>query len=157
MYTKRWILFSLFMVFAVSALHAQSNSIKCESNDGGRRYCGSGYRYNDVQIDRQISGSPCIENRIWGVDGRGLWADRGCRAYFRVYERRGGGYDGGYRGNNDRDGWWDRDDNFSWPPRGDWHGGRWDRGGACFYKEANFQGSYFCMRRGEERASLSGY
>ena len=159
MHATRSILFSLFMLFAVSFIHAQDNSIKCESNDGGRKYCGS-YANNRVDLDRQISGSACVQGQTWGVDSRGLWVDHGCRAYFRINQyRRGGGYrdDGGYRGGNDHDGWWDRDDHDSWPPRGDWHGGRWDRGGACFYKDRNFGGSYFCMRRGEERPALSGY
>ncbi|HSS96860.1 MAG TPA: DUF3011 domain-containing protein, partial [Terriglobales bacterium] len=158
MYSKRWILFSLFMLFAVSVLHAQDNSLKCESNDGGRKYCGS-YRYNQVQMDRQISGSPCIQNQTWGVDDRGLWVDRGCRAYFRIREYRRGEYgQGGYpSGPAGPGGWWEPEPNSTWPPRGEWHGGRWDRGGACFYKDRNFSGSFFCMRRGEQRESLGGY
>jgi len=80
------------MLIAVSSIQAQDNSVKCESNDGGRKYCGT-YSYNQVQLDRQISGSACIQNQTWGVDSRGLWVDRGCRAYFRINEyRRGGGY-----------------------------------------------------------------
>jgi len=153
----RWIIFSLFMLIAVSSIQAQDNSVKCESNDGGRKYCGT-YSYNQVQLDRQISGSACIQNQTWGVDSRGLWVDRGCRAYFRINEyRRGGGYrPGGGNGGNEN-GWWDRDQNDTWPPRGNWHGGNWDRGGACFYKDRNFSGSFFCMRRGEQRSSLEGY
>lgn len=160
MYAKRWILFSLFMLLAVSAIHAQDNSIKCESNDGGRKYCGS-YNGRQVQFDRQISGSACIENQTWGVDSRGLWVDRGCRAYFRINQnRRGGGYDrgGGYgQGGGQQGGWWEPEPNAQWPPRGNWHGGNWNNGGACFYKDRNFSGSFFCMRRGEQRDSLSGY
>ncbi|MGO8717653.1 MAG: DUF3011 domain-containing protein [Acidobacteriaceae bacterium] len=30
------------------------------------------------------SGSPGIQGRTWGFDGRGIWVDRGCRAEFRV-------------------------------------------------------------------------
>jgi hypothetical protein len=156
MYPKRWILFSLFMLITVSALQAQdNNSIKCESNDGGRKYCGT-YNNNRVQLDRQISGSACIENQTWGVDSRGLWVDRGCRAYFRISENRHGGFHQG-GGNGNQGGWWDRDSNDTWPPRGNWHGGNWDRGGACFYKDRNFGGSFFCMRSGEQRDSLAGY
>jgi hypothetical protein len=44
-----------------------------------------------------------------------------------------------------------------WPPSGNWNGGNWGRGGACFYTGANFSGDYFCMRRGESRPSLGGY
>jgi hypothetical protein len=154
--SKRVILFSLCMLFAVGALNAQNNSVKCESNDGGRKYCGS-YNNRQVQLDRQISGSPCIEEQTWGVDSRGLWVDRGCRAYFRINQYRRGG--GEYRrgDGNEQGGCWDPEPNANWPPRGDWHGGRWERGGACFYRDRNFSGSFFCMRRGEQRDSLGGY
>ncbi|HTR67745.1 MAG TPA: DUF3011 domain-containing protein [Terriglobales bacterium] len=130
-----------------------ANSIKCESNDGGRKYCGS-YGYNQVRMDRQISGAECVQGSSWGVDARGLWVDRGCRAYFSV----SGGPGGGRGGNpNPENGWWERGPNDNWPPRGDWHGGRWQSGGACFYKDRDFGGSFFCMRRGEQRESLAGY
>ena len=150
-----WVLCSLFLLFVVTGLQAQGNSVKCESNDGGRKYCGE-FRGNDVRLDRQISGSACIEGRSWGVDRRGLWVDLGCRAYFVMNDNRYG-RDDRDRDNRDRGGWWDRDPNASWPPRGDWHGGNWGRGGACFYTDRNFQGNYFCMRRGESRDSLGGY
>ena len=38
----------------------------------------------DAELVRQISGSPCIRGNTWGVDNRGLWVDRGCRAEFEV-------------------------------------------------------------------------
>lgn len=63
----------------------QGQVITCSSNNGGRNYCsipGNGNR-NRIQMTRQISGSPCIEGRTWGVDRRGLWVDKGCRAEFR--------------------------------------------------------------------------
>src|SRR5882724_8708559 len=102
--SKRWILFSLFMLIAVAGLQAQdnSNSVKCESNDGGRRYCGT-YNNNRVQMDRQISHSACIEGQTWGVDSRGLWVDRGCRAYFRISNYRDRDRDRDRDGDRDRD------------------------------------------------------
>ena len=152
----QWLGCCVFLLL-VSGLQAQENPVKCESNDGNRKYCGE-FRGSDVRLERQISGSACIEGRSWGVDRRGLWVDHGCRAYFVVNDYRDGGYGRGDRDRDrDRDGWWDRDDNAPWPPRGDWQGGNWERGGACFYKDRNFQGSYFCMRRGEARDSLGGY
>jgi hypothetical protein len=152
-------------------------SIKCESNDGRRNYCGN-YDNDRVRLERQISGSPCEQGRTWGVDGRGLWVDDGCRAIFTV---RGGG-DRGRDLDRDRDrdrddrngdtdsrsgdsnnggtnsgGWWDPDPNDTWPPRENWRGGNWRSGGACFYKDRNFGGSFFCVRRGEVRESLEGF
>ena len=60
-----------------------TRTITCSSNNGNRNWCDIGGS-RDVQISRQISGSACIRNNTWGVDRRGLWVDRGCRAEFRV-------------------------------------------------------------------------
>jgi Protein of unknown function (DUF3011) len=57
--------------------------ITCSSNDGRRNWCDIGGR-RDVRLARQISGSACIRDSTWGVDRRGLWVDRGCRAEFFV-------------------------------------------------------------------------
>jgi hypothetical protein len=57
--------------------------ITCSSNNGKRNWCDTGGRRN-IQLNRQISGSPCIQGQTWGIDNRGLWVDNGCRAEFRV-------------------------------------------------------------------------
>jgi hypothetical protein len=57
--------------------------VTCSSNDGRRNWCDIGGR-RDVRLNRQISGSACIQGQTWGTDRRGLWVDRGCRAEFRV-------------------------------------------------------------------------
>ncbi len=57
--------------------------ITCSSNNGKRNWCDTGGR-RDIRLDRQISGSPCVQGQTWGVDQRGLWVDQGCRADFRV-------------------------------------------------------------------------
>ena len=57
--------------------------VTCSSNDGGRKWCDIGPR-RDVRLVRQISGSPCVRDNTWGVDRRGLWVDRGCRADFKA-------------------------------------------------------------------------
>ena len=57
--------------------------ITCSSNNGRRNWCDVGGTSN-VRLARQISGSPCVRNDTWGVDRRGLWVDRGCRAEFVV-------------------------------------------------------------------------
>jgi hypothetical protein len=58
-------------------------TVTCSSNDGKRNWCAIGNR-RDVRLSRQISGSPCIQGQTWGLDQRGLWVDRGCRADFSV-------------------------------------------------------------------------
>ncbi|WP_433965709.1 DUF3011 domain-containing protein [Tunturiibacter gelidiferens] len=57
--------------------------ITCSSNDGRRNWCDIGPS-RDVRMARQISGSPCVRDSTWGVDRRGLWVDRGCRAEFII-------------------------------------------------------------------------
>jgi hypothetical protein len=62
--------------------------ITCSSNDGRRNWCDIG-RARDAQLVRQISGSACIRDNTWGVDRRGLWVDKGCRAEFVIGGRPG--------------------------------------------------------------------
>jgi len=149
----------LAMTLLPASIAAAQQSIKCESNNGKRNYCGR-YAPNQVRFDRQISGSPCVEGRTWGVDPGGLWVDAGCRAYFVIrggpsYGPPGPPPNGGYPGGGGG-GWWHPAPNDQWPPQGSWHGGNWNGGGACFYKDINFRGDYFCLRRGESRDQLSG-
>ena len=61
----------------------QRQIVTCSSNDGRRNWCDIGGR-RDVRLARQISGSACIRDNTWGVDRRGLWVDRGCRADFSI-------------------------------------------------------------------------
>jgi Ricin-type beta-trefoil lectin domain/Protein of unknown function (DUF3011) len=62
-------------------------SITCSSNNGKRAYCNADTRGN-VQMVRQISGSPCIQGTTWGYDRQGIWVDKGCRAEFVITGRR---------------------------------------------------------------------
>lgn len=62
--------------------------------------CGSGnYDFSrcdvprgDVRLKTQLSRAPCIQDRTWGVDRRGLWVTMGCAGVFEV---RSGGSDVG--------------------------------------------------------------
>lgn len=135
-----------FAFLVIPAFAAAQQSVTCEANNENRKYCGS-YSPDQVTMQRQISGSPCIQGQTWGVDRQGLWVERGCRAIFTI-DGRGQGAGGG---------WWDPEPGATWPPRGEWHGGRWERGGACFYKDPGFSGGFFCLRRGERRESLGDY
>ncbi len=63
----------------------QPQIITCSSNNGRRNYCpANGVNLNRIVMTRQISGSECRRGYSWGVDRRGLWVDRGCRAEFQV-------------------------------------------------------------------------
>jgi hypothetical protein len=105
------LLFIASLCFLLNAPHASiayaasgqpgyngGQTITCSSNDGKRNYCNIPPRSN-VNLTRQISGSACIQNQTWGVDQRGLWVDRGCRAQFTVGGG-GGGWNNGPGGGN---------------------------------------------------------
>ena len=62
--------------------------IRCESGDGRYRQCAADVR-GGARLRRQLSSSPCIEGRTWGVERGGVWVDGGCRGEFET----------GYRGN----------------------------------------------------------
>jgi hypothetical protein len=141
-------------VVAAPQVSATAQSVTCESNDGNRQYCGN-YDPRQVKMQRQISQSVCAYNQSWGVDRRGLWVDRGCRAIFSISRGPGGPGPGGPGPGGP--GWVHPGPGNPWPPSGGWNGGNWGRGGACFYTSANFGGDYFCMRRGESRSQLGGY
>src|SRR5262249_43595194 len=112
----RYVALPLAMLVLPAISFAQQ-TFKCEANNENRKYCGT-YRPGEVRMQEQISGSPCIEGQTWGVDRRGLWVERGCRAVFAVGRYNGGS---GYPGNGG--GWWEPESGNDWPPRGDWHGG----------------------------------
>jgi hypothetical protein len=76
--------------------------IRCESSDGRSRQCAVDPR-GGVRLVRQLSRSPCIEGRSWGVDRGGVWVAQGCRAEFEVGYRGNRGY--GWGRNDDRDGY----------------------------------------------------
>ena len=144
-YNARTCLFFVILLgmLALPSKALAQSTITCESNNGNRQYCGGGFTPNQVTMQRQVSGSPCVRNQSWGVDRQGLWVDRGCRAVFLI--RRTG------------PGWVHPGPANPWPPGGNWNGGNWGNGGACFYRGYNYGGDYFCMRRGESRASLGSY
>lgn len=159
---SRWSWILAGIVFGGVGLQAQER-VTCESQDGRRVYCSAPGRGAAV-IERQLSRSECIEGRSWGIDRRGLWVDRGCRAVFR-FDRDYGGYPGGpggpgggYPGGSGPNWIHPRPgDRPGFVPSGNWNGGNWGRGGACFYTQAGFGGDYFCMRRGESFPNIGGY
>lgn len=70
--------------------------VRCESKDGRWRQCPVDIR-GGVRLARQVSESPCVEGRSWGVDRNGLWVAHGCRADF-VLSHGDGDYGGGHSG-----------------------------------------------------------
>jgi hypothetical protein len=122
-------------------------SVTCQSRNNRRVYCGE-FPGARITLEQQTSREACVEGRTWGMDGNRLWTDDNCAATFRV-QMPGGGSE---RGRRPR--WLSRDPNDTWPPRGTWRGRNWERGGACFYKDADYGGEFFCLERGEEVRDL---
>jgi len=125
------------------------DTIKCESSDGGRKYCGEIDSRAPISIQQQISGSPCEQGRSWGVDHRGLWVDHGCRAIFAT----GGGYDDGGPDH-------DRGPGFG-PPLTDYPRVKADSSGHGTFAGANYGSNnvtrgWFNTREGRPAVALSG-
>jgi hypothetical protein len=76
----------------------------CSSDDFNFRGCRVD-TYGGVRLIRQRSEAPCVFGQTWGLDERGVWVDRGCRADFAVGVR----YDRRHRYDRDHDDY-DRDD-----------------------------------------------
>lgn len=66
--------------------------VRCSSDDERRARCHVDGVVWNVQVERQVSGSPCVLGQTWGFDNDEIWVDRGCRADFRVWT--GGGFEG---------------------------------------------------------------
>ena len=95
--TRLFLFFGFLLAALVipSAASAQQ-TITCESNNGNRKYCGDA-NPGQVSLQRQISSASCVQGESWGVDNRGLWVDRGCRAVFVIG---GPSYGGGNNSGN---------------------------------------------------------
>ena len=62
----------------------RGQTFTCSSDNGSRNWCTIPGGGGNVVMSRQISGSPCVQGQTWGIDRRGIWVDRGCRAEFRT-------------------------------------------------------------------------
>jgi vacuolar-type H+-ATPase subunit E/Vma4 len=72
-----------FDVASSASGSASSQTLRCESENGVRKYCradtGGG-----VRLSRQISEADCIQGSTWGYTSRGVWVSNNCRADFEV-------------------------------------------------------------------------
>ena len=65
--------------------YGPSDYVTCESRDNSRNYCPANLRHASVDIDRQLSNTPCRYGRNWGWDRSRIWVDDGCRATFAIH------------------------------------------------------------------------
>jgi hypothetical protein len=68
----------------VSGVEPQEKVITCSDNSGNGAHCNA-ITYGGVDLVRQRSGSPCIQDQTWGVDNSGIWVSHGCRADFVLH------------------------------------------------------------------------
>ncbi|MEO6519879.1 MAG: DUF3011 domain-containing protein [Pseudoxanthomonas sp.] len=58
-----------------------TGSVLCESGDGQRRQCNTGFR-GRAALSQNISRTRCVEGQNWGSGNGFVWVDGGCRARF---------------------------------------------------------------------------
>lgn len=73
-------------LLAPLAAHA-ATTLRCESTDGRWRACSVDTR-GGVTLSRQLSQAGCWQGDTWGYDRNRIWVTNGCRAEFRVGDRR---------------------------------------------------------------------
>jgi hypothetical protein len=129
-----WFLFAAFFLCFFTPVKAtaqdrRGQTLTCESRHNRFRSCPISDPQSEVVLVEELGGARCIRGETWGNDANGIWVDRGCRARFQVNPRRDNG-----------PAWWNSGQ------------GRRQRGrpgsGACFFKNTNFTGDYFCSGRG---------
>jgi len=57
--------------------------VVCESRNNGRNTCRTAVT-GGVTLVRQLSDNACIRGKSWGINQRGVWVDKGCRAQFAI-------------------------------------------------------------------------
>lgn len=68
-----------------SDYNRDSQTVRCESEDGRQRFCPVDVGRARVELTRQLSRGECRFARNWGYDRRGVWVNGGCRGEFTVY------------------------------------------------------------------------
>jgi len=124
----------LFTPAKAAAQDRQGQTFTCESRHNRFQSCPIPDSRAEIVLVEEFGRARCIRGETWGNDANGIWVDRGCRDRFQVNPRRD---EGGPP-------WWNsgRGDH----QRGHQHGR--SGSGACFYKNVNFTGDYFCSDRG---------
>jgi len=57
--------------------------VVCESLNNTRHQCHD-KALGGVTLVRQMSDNACIKGQTWGINQRGIWVDKGCRAEFSI-------------------------------------------------------------------------
>lgn len=81
------------MTFSAGPVQAQSRSgvqdrktVTCHSNGQEFQRCNV-HLWEDVELIRQSSRTPCVRGKNWGRDGEWMWVSGGCRGEFAEVRR----------------------------------------------------------------------
>jgi len=97
---------ALFLILAGGATTVLAEQITCESHQAGAEPCGTVQPRSNVQVAKQLSNTPCVEERNWGLGPNhdSIWVSGGCSAVFDVQPPRNDPYsEAQYRDNELRD------------------------------------------------------
>jgi len=93
---------ALFLVLAGGATSVLADQITCESHQASAEPCGTVQPRSNVRVAKQLSNTPCVEERNWGLGPNrdSIWVSGGCSAVFDVQPPRHDAYsDAQYRDN----------------------------------------------------------
>jgi hypothetical protein len=97
---------ALILILAGGATSAFAEQITCESRQDRAEACGTIQPRSSVRIVQQLSNTPCVEERNWGLGPNrdSIWVSGGCRAVFDIQPPRNDRYsEAQYRDNELRD------------------------------------------------------
>jgi hypothetical protein len=69
-----------------NAYEGRGRIVTCESLHDDYEHCEAPGAVS-ARVVSQTSRAECVQGSTWGVDERGIWVDRGCRAEFEVFTR----------------------------------------------------------------------
>jgi len=76
-------LLCLAMCVLISAA-AQAQTIRCTSDDGGKKYCAADTSHGVRLVKRWSKDIPCVRYGDWDYDEKGIWVDHGCDVEFAL-------------------------------------------------------------------------
>jgi Protein of unknown function (DUF3011) len=72
------------VAWAAVGTAAQAQTIRCASDDGGKKYCSADTSHGVRLVKRLSADVPCPKDSAWGYDEKGIWVDHGCDAEFAL-------------------------------------------------------------------------
>jgi Protein of unknown function (DUF3011) len=79
-----WQLLILLAACAAGGMTTQAQTIRCTSDDGGKKYCEVDTSQGVRLVKRLSTDVPCPKDSAWGYDEKGIWVDHGCDAEFAL-------------------------------------------------------------------------